>query len=73
VHVRAGDAKVVVTVGTEVVARHDRVLASHVSVTDPAHDKARKAARALACRPAPDDGEVQVRNLAVDDRATGAA
>ena len=73
VHVRAGDAEVVVTLGKEVVARHDRVLASHVTVTDPAHDRAREAARALAGVPAPDTGEVDVRDLAVYDRATGAA
>lgn len=73
VHVRVGDADVVVTLGKEVVARHDRVLASHVTVTDPAHDRARVAARALAAAPAPDTGEVEVRDLGVYDRATGAA
>ena len=73
VHVRADDTNVVVTLGKEVVARHDRVLARHVTVTDPAHDRARQAARAAAGRPAPDTGEVEVRNLAVYDRATGAA
>ncbi len=73
VHVSAADSKVVVTLGTEVVARHDRVLASHVTVTDPAHDRAREAARALAGVPARDTGEVEVRNLAVYDQATGAA
>ncbi|MGH9266715.1 MAG: hypothetical protein ACRD0D_00900 [Acidimicrobiales bacterium] len=63
------------TLGTEVVARHDRVLAHHVTVTDPAHDRARAAARALAAAPdtAPDTGEVEVRDLGVYDRATGAA
>ena len=73
VHVRADDANVVVTLGTEVVARHERVLASHVTVTDPAHDRARVAARALAATPTPVTGEVEVRDLAVYDRATGAA
>jgi hypothetical protein len=73
VHVRVDDAAVVVTLGTEVVARHDRVLARHVTLTDPAHDRAREAARALAGVPKPDTGEVEVRNLAVYDRATGAA
>jgi hypothetical protein len=68
------DARVTVTLGTEVIAAHDRVLASHVTVTDPAHDRARRAARALAgmARPA-DTGEVEVRDLAVYDQATGAA
>jgi len=68
------DAQVVVTLGAEVVARHDRVLASHVTVTDPAHDAARKAARALASAPRPLPGsDVEVRDLAVYDRVTGAA
>jgi transposase len=73
VHVRVGDAQLTVTLGAEVVARHDRVLARHVTVTDPAHDRARQAARVLAGAPKPDAGEVEVRNLAVYDRATGAA
>lgn len=62
-----------VTLGGEVVARHDRVLASHVTMTDPAHDRAREAARALAA-PKPTVGsDVEVRDLAVYDRATGVA
>lgn len=74
VHLTVGDDSVVVTLGTEVVARHERVLASHVTVTDPAHDKAREAARALASAPKPTvDDDVEVRDLAVYDRATGAA
>jgi transposase len=73
VHVRVDDSQLTVTLGVEVVARHQRVLASHVTVTDPAHDRARHAARALAGAPKPDSGEVEVRNLAVYDRATGAA
>jgi hypothetical protein len=73
VHVRVDDATVVVTLGVEVVARHERVLASHVTLTDPVHDRAREAARALAGVPKPDHGEVEVRDLAVYDRATGAA
>ena len=55
VHLRVDDDPVVVTLGAEVVARHDRVLATHVTVTDPAHDKAREAARALAAAPEADD------------------
>jgi len=73
VHVRADDAQLVVTLGTEVVARHVRVLASHVTVTDPVHDRAREAARALACLPKVADTGVEVRDLSVYDRATGAA
>lgn len=75
VHLMVDDASVVVTLGREVVARHDRVLATHVTVTDPAHDRAREAARALASvpKPAVDTDDVQVRDLSVYDRATGAA
>ncbi len=74
VHVRVDDARVTVTLGREVVGSHERAWASHVTVTDPAHDRARQAARALAGAPAPADaGEVEVRNLAVYDQATGAA
>jgi transposase len=74
VHVHVSDAAVLVTLGTEVVARHERVLASHVTVTDPAHDRAREAARAAAGVPNRDDADqVEVRDLAVYDRATGAA
>ena len=74
VHVRVSDATVVVTLGTEMVARHERVLASHVTVTDAAHDRAREAARAAAGAPKPHDADqVEVRDLAVYDRATGAA
>jgi len=73
VHVSVDDATVVVTLGTEVVARHERVLASHVTLTDPVHDRAREAARALAGAPKPDTDQVEVRDLAVYDRATGAA
>ena len=60
--------------GAEVVARHDRVLASHVTVTDPAHDKARR--RPERWPPPPSrrsTTDVEVRDLPVYDRATGAA
>ena len=74
VHVSVDDAHLTVTLGAEVVARHQRVLASHVTVTDPVHDRARSMARALAGGPKPaDTEEVEVRDLAVYDRATGAA
>ena len=73
VHVRAGDDRVTVTLGREVVASHERVLATHVTLTDPAHDRARVAARALASAPTPIPDEVEVRDLSVYDRATGAA
>ena len=74
VQLRVDDASVVVTLGAEVVARHDRVLARHVTVTDPAHDRARERARALAEAPKPAvDTDVEVRDLAVYDQATGEA
>ena len=73
VHVTAGDASITVTLGKDVVACHDRVLASHVTVTDPVHDRAREAARALAGAPVPDTDEVELRDLGVYDRATGVA
>jgi transposase len=75
VHVKVDDSALTVTWGKETVAHHDRVLARHVTVTDPAHDKARKAARALAELPpcAADAADVEQRDLAVYDQATGAA
>ena len=72
VHVSVDDTRLTVTLGTEVVARHDRTLARHVTLTDPAHDRAREAARARAGRPSLGTDEVEVRDLAVYDRATGA-
>ena len=72
VHVSVDDARLTVTLGTDVVARHDRTLARHVTLTDPAHDRAREAARALAGRPIANADEVEARDLAVYDRVTGA-
>ena len=74
VHLKVDDAEVTVTLGTEVVARHDRVLAAHVTVTDAAHDRAREQARARAAAPKPVvSSDVEVRDLSVYDRVTGAA
>lgn len=73
VHLHVDDQRVTVTLGTEIVASHDRVLAHHVTVTDPAHDRAREAARALKEAPKPSRDEVEVRNLAIYDEITGAA
>ncbi len=72
VHVHVDDALLRVTLGTEVVATHARVLARHVTRTDPAHDRAREAARAASSPARPDKPEVEVRDLGVYDRATGA-
>ena len=63
------------TCDREVVARHDRVLATHVTVTDAAHDAARRARAELARLPLKLAGEVtvDVRDLADYDRALGVA
>jgi hypothetical protein len=58
-----------------VVGRHLRSWAKHRTITDPEHDTARdlmRAARLHAPR-TPLGDEVEVRDLAVYDRATGAA
>ncbi len=73
VHVKVDDDEVTVTLGTEVVARHERVLASHVTITDPVHDKAREAARELKAAPRPTGDEIEVRNLAIYDHVEGSA
>ena len=73
IHVVVDEARVKVTLGTEVVASHARVHASHVTVTDPVHDRAREAARVLAGAPKVAEVGVEVRDLAVYDRVTGAA
>jgi transposase len=70
VHVRVDDARVTVRLGRETVASHERVLASHVTLTDPAHDRARAAARELAGAPRRPDTDVEIRSLAVYDQAT---
>jgi transposase len=77
VHLRSDGKELVVTCGTEVVARHGRTFAKGVNVTDPAHDQARKAL--MGRRPAdfgpagPSGGqdEVGTRDLASYDRALG--
>jgi hypothetical protein len=54
------------------VARHQRSWVRHRTVTDPAHELARKVMRAFAAAIA-DDDDVEVRDLSVYDRATGVA
>jgi transposase len=75
VHVRADGHTVVVACAGDEVARHDRVFATHVTVTDPAHDEARKRLRGLAPVDfdAVEDTDVQVpiRDLGDYDRALG--
>jgi hypothetical protein len=75
IEIAATAAEVVVTCAGEVVARHPRSWGKHRTVTDPVHDEAR---RELICqhrhvRSAPEPDEVEVRDLSVYDRATGAA
>lgn len=60
-----------VTCGGEVVARHPRSWARKAEITDPAHDAARRLLASRQAPAAPD--EVEVRDLSVYDRATGAA
>jgi transposase len=74
VHMRADRHEVTVTCSGDDVARHRRCFASHVTVTDPAHDQARKALAGK--RPVDFDAvgggeEVPVRDLADYDRALG--
>ncbi len=74
VEVRVGADTVTVACGQDVVARHQRVFAKHVTVTDPAHDAARRARAELARLPvAPADTDVAQRDLADYDRALGVA
>ena len=70
VEVRLDLEELTVTCAGEVVARHARSWAKHRTLTDPAHEAARHALRAAA---AVVDDDVQVRDLSVYDRATGAA
>jgi len=73
VHVRADDTWVTVSWGGQEVARHPRCLANHVTITDPAHDAARRAQAALAKvskMPTP-QAEVEARDLAYYDRILG--
>jgi hypothetical protein len=75
VHVRADHHGVVVSCAGEEIARHRRVFASHVTVTDPAHDEARRKLRGLAPvdfdRVGTNGDVVEVRDLADYDRALG--
>jgi transposase len=71
VDVRMDLDEVVVTCAGVEVARHLRSWARHRTITDPAHELARKVMRAVAAAVAHDD--VEVRDLSVYDRATGTA
>ena len=62
---------ITVTCGGDVVARHPRSWARHQEITDPAHDAARRLMHSQHSPTASD--EVEVRDLSVYDRVTGAA
>lgn len=71
VEVRVDLDYVVVGLAGEEVARHRRSMAKHRTITDPTHVAARSALRALP--PPVDVDDVEVRDLAVYDRALGVA
>jgi hypothetical protein len=73
VHVAADISTVVVTCVGEDVARHERSFASRATVTDAAHDEARKALRGRTPAQFDDlaDTEVAGPDLADYDRALG--
>jgi transposase len=75
VEIRATPQEVVVTCGSEAVARHARSWAKHRTITDPVHDKARERLRGARAS-VPETGkdhDVEVRDLSVYDRVTGVA
>ena len=65
--------ELVVTCASDEVARHPRSWARHRTITDPAHDLARKVMRIVAAAVAGNNDDVEVRDLTVYDRATGVA
>ena len=74
VEVTAGLDRVRVTCEGRVVADHERCWARHQTISDPAHlaaAKAMRTARRLAAVPGPRGDEVEQRDLAVYDQATG--
>jgi len=73
VNIRMDLEEVVITCGNEEVGRHLRSWARHRTITDPDHEIARKVMRAFAAALAEDNGDVEVRDLSVYDRATGVA
>jgi transposase len=72
VEVRMDLEELVVTCAGDEVARHTRSWAKHRTITDPAHELARKVMRVFAAAVA-DNDDVEVRDLTVYDRATGVA
>ena len=72
VEVRVDLDSVVVTLGGDELARQPRSLAKHRTLTDPAHVAARAALRAVTT-PAAAVNDIEVRDLAIYDRALGVA
>jgi transposase len=70
VEVAATAAEVVVTCAGQLVARHARSWAKHRTVTDPVHDAVRRELINRRASPSEDPDDVEVRDLAVYDRAT---
>jgi hypothetical protein len=73
VEVRVDLDSVVATLGRDEVARHPRSLAKHRTLTDPDHIAARAALRTVTAAVADVDDDIEVRDLAVYDRALGVA
>ncbi len=71
VNLRLDLEELVVTCAGDIVARHVRSWARNRTITDPAHDAARRAMQASVTPPCDDD--VELVDLSVYDRATGAA
>jgi transposase len=72
VELRMDLEELAVTCAGDEVARHTRSWAKHRTITDPAHELARKVMRVFAAAVA-DNDDVEVRDLTVYDRATGVA
>jgi len=73
VEVRMDLDELVVTCASDEVARHPRSWAKHRTITDPAHELARKGMRIAAAAATDNDDDVEVRDLTIYDRATGVA
>jgi hypothetical protein len=73
VDIRMDLEELVVSCAGDEVARHQRSWAKHRTITDPAHELARKVMRIFAAAVADATDDVEVRDLAVYDRATGVA
>jgi Mu transposase, C-terminal domain len=72
VEVRVDLESVVARLAGDEVARHQRSLAKHRTICDPAHVAARTALRSLPT-PAVDLDDVEIRDLAIYDQALGVA